>query len=328
MGKIAVITGASAGVGRAAVRAFAERGYDVALLARGKAGLEAAAKEVEQHGGRSLVVPTDVADAEQVEAAAERVERELGEVDVWVNDAMTSVFAPLREMTAEEFRRVTEVTYLGQVYGTMAALRRMLPRDRGAIVLVGSALAYRGIPLQSAYCGAKFAMRGFTDSVRTELLHDGSDVWITMVQLPALNTPQFGWCRTKLPNHPQPVPPIYQPEVAADAVYWAAHQRRREIDVGFSSVKAIVGNKIAPRFADWYLARTGFKSQQIEDMPVERPAGNLFDPVPEGSTHGIFDAQARTRSYQLWATTHRPLLAAAAAGLAGAVAGVTRVVRG
>ena len=326
--EVVVVTGASAGVGRAVAHAFAKRGAQVGLLARDRRKLDATQREVESLGGRAIAIPTDVADFAQVEAAAEAVEAQLGPIDVWVNDAMATIFARFVEIEPEEFKRATEVTYLGAVHGTMAALRRMVPRNRGVVVQVGSALAYRAIPLQSAYCGAKFAMRGFTDSVRTELLHDGSDVWITMVQLPALNTPQFGWCRTKLPNHPQPVPPIYQPEVAADAVYWAAHQRRREIDVGLSSVKAIVGNKIAPRFADWYLARTGFKSQQIEDMPVERPAGNLFDPVPEGSTHGIFDAQARTRSYQLWATTHRPLLAAAAAGLAGAVAGVTRVVRG
>jgi hypothetical protein len=204
----------------------------------------------------------------------------------------------------------------------------MVPRDRGTIVQVGSALSYRAIPLQSAYCGAKFAMRGFTDSVRTELLHDGSRVWITMVQLPAVNTPQFGWCRTKLPNHPQPVPPIFQPEVAAEAVYWAAQHRRREVVVGFSAVKAIVGNKLAPRFADWYLARNGFASQQIEGMPVENPAGNLFEPVSGGTTHGIFDTRARARSYQLWATTHRPAVAATAAALAAAIAGTTRKIRG
>ena len=281
--EVVVITGASAGVGRAVAHAFAKRGAQVGLLARDRRKLDATQREVESLGGRAIAIQTDVADFEQVEAAAEAVEAQLGPIDVWVNDAMATIFARFVDIEPEEFKRATEVTYLGAVHGTMAALRRMVPRNRGVVVQVGSALAYRAIPLQSAYCGAKFAMRGFTDSVRTELLHDGSDVWITMVQLPALNTPQFGWCRTKLPNHPQPVPPIYQPEVAADAVYWAAHQRRREIDVGLSSVKAIVGNKIAPRFADWYLARTGFKSQQIEDMPVERPA----DHVPVGLVFAV-----------------------------------------
>jgi short-subunit dehydrogenase len=233
---------------------------------------------------------------------------------VWVNDAMATIFAPFTEITAEAFTRATQVTYLGTVYGTMAALKRMVPRNHGAVVQVGSALAYRAIPLQSAYCGGKFAIRGFTDSVRTELLHDKSRVWISMVQLPAVNTPQFNWCRSKLPGHPQPVPPIYQPEVPAEAVVWAAHHRRREITVGGSAVKAIVGNKLAPRFADWYLARTGYASQQITGMPIDpdRP-DNLFDAVPDlAATHGMFDDQAKPQSYQLWATTHRPLIAAAA----------------
>jgi short-subunit dehydrogenase len=240
---------------------------------------------------------------------------------------MATIFARFIDIGPEEFKRATEVTYLGAVHGTMAALKRMVPRDGGAIVQVGSALAYRAIPLQSAYCGAKFGVRGFTDSVRTELLHDGSRVWITMVQLPAVNTPQFNWCRTKLPNHPQPVPPIFQPEVAGEAVYWAAHHRRREVVVGFSAVKAIVGNKLAPRFADRYLARTGFRSQQIEGMAPESRAGNLFDPMPNAATHGNFDARAHSRSYQLWATTHRPLLAATAAALAAAFAGTRRTNR-
>src|SRR5204863_1181712 len=249
-GEVVVITGASAGVGRAVAHAFAKRGAQVGLLARDERKLGETRQEVESLGGKAIAVPTDVADFAQVEAAAEAVEAQLGPIDVWVNDAMATIFARFVDIEPEEFKRATEVTYLGAVHGTMAALRRMVPRNRGVVVQVGSALAYRAIPLQSAYCGAKFAMRGFTDSVRTELLHDGSDVWITMVQLPALNTPQFGWCRARVGNHPQPVPPIYQPEVAAEAVYWAAHHRRRELDVGFSSVKAIVGNKIAPRFAD------------------------------------------------------------------------------
>jgi NADP-dependent 3-hydroxy acid dehydrogenase YdfG len=326
--EVVVVTGASAGVGRAIAHAFAKRGAAVGLVARGEEGLEGARREVESFGGTALVLPTDVADHEQVESAAEKAEQELGPIDVWVNDAMATVFAPFRQVTPEEFKRATEVTYLGAVYGTMSALRRMTARDRGTVVQVGSALAYRAIPLQSAYCGAKFAIRGFTDSVRTELLHDGSNVWITMVQLPAVNTPQFNWCRTKLPDHPQPAPPIYQPEVPAEAVYWAAHHRRRELDVGGSAVKAIFGNKLSPRFADWYLARTGYKSQQIEDMPVNGRRDNLFDPVPdEAATHGMFDAQAHDRSYQLWANTHRPLVASALIGVAAAAAGLVRVGR-
>jgi NAD(P)-dependent dehydrogenase (short-subunit alcohol dehydrogenase family) len=268
---------------------------------------------------------TDVAEFARVDAAAEQIEAELGPIDVWVNNAMATVFARFLDVEPDEFRRATEVTYLGTVHGTMAALRRMVPRDRGTVVQVGSALAYRAIPLQSAYCGAKFAIRGFTDSVRTELLHDGSNVWITMVQLPAVNTPQFSWCRTKLPKHPQPVPPIFEPEVPAEAVYWAAHHRRRELEVGFSAVKAIVGNKIAPRFADWYLARTGFESQQVQDLPVGERPDNLFEPVPDqAATRGMFDARAKTRSYQLWATTHRRLLAGLLVAVAGAGASVHR----
>jgi NAD(P)-dependent dehydrogenase (short-subunit alcohol dehydrogenase family) len=318
--QVVVITGASAGVGRAAALAFAKRGARIGLLARDPLGLEDARREVESLGGRAIAVPTDVADAAQVEAAAEEVEAQLGEIDVWVNNAMSTVFARFVEIEPDEFKRATDVTYLGAVHGTMAALKRMLPRDHGAVVQVGSALSYRAIPLQSAYCGAKFAMRGFTDAVRTELLHDGSNVWLTMVQLPAVNTPQFNWCRSKLPKHPQPVPPIYQPEVAGEAVYWAAQHRRREVVVGFSSMKAIVGNKLVPRFADWYLARTGFRSQQDQNMPAGERAGNLFDPVPGGSTHGSFDERARPRSYQLWATTHRALLATTA-GFVTAVLG-------
>ena len=323
--EVVVVTGASGGVGRAVAHAFARRGAQVGLLARGEEGLEGARQEVESLGGRGLVLPTDVADYEQVEAAAEAVERELGPIDVWVNDAMATVFARFLDIRPEEYRRATEVTYLGAVHGTMAALKRMVPRDRGTVVQVGSALSYRAIPLQSAYCGAKFAMRGFTDSVRTELMHDGSNVWITMVQLPAVNTPQFNWCRTRLPEHPQPVPPIYQPEVPAEAVYWAAHHRRRELDVGGSAVKAIFGNKLAPRLADYYLARTGFSSQQIEDMPVNGRPDNLFEPVPaEAAAHGMFDDQARDTSVQLWLSTHRPLVTGAVSGLAAAAIGLAR----
>jgi len=326
--EVVVVTGAAGGVGRAIAHAFAKRGARIGLLARGREGLQAARQEVESFGGRGLVLPTDVADAGQVEAAAQRVEEELGPIEIWVNDAMSTVFARFVDTTAEEFTRATHVTYLGAVYGTMAALKRMVPRDRGTIVQVGSALAYRAIPLQAAYCGAKFGMRGFTDSVRTELMHDKSKVWITMVQLPGVNTPQFDWCRSKLPNHPMPVPPIYQPEVPAEAVYYAAHHRRREIYVGYSAVQAIIGNKIAPKFADWYLSRKGIDSQQMPDVPVGpgRP-DNLFEPVPgQAATHGRFDSQAKQRSPQLWATKHRPLIAGALAGLAAA-AGVIRLAR-
>ena len=309
MPEVVVVTGASAGVGRAVAHSFARRGAHIGLLARGEPGLQATAREVKELGGVALVIPTDVADFAQVDAAAEQVEQSLGPIDVWVNNAMATVFARFLQVTADEYHRATDVTYLGTVHGTMAALRRMVPRDHGTVVQVGSALSYRAIPLQSAYCGAKFAIRGFTDSVRTELLHDRSNVWITMVQLPAVNTPQFSWCRTSLPNHPQPVPPIFQPEVPAEAVYWAAHHHRRELDVGFSAVKAIVGNKIAPRFADWYLARTGFESQQIEEMPIAQRPDNLFEPVPgAAATRGIFNTRAKTRSYQLWLTMNRRLL--------------------
>ena len=327
--QVVVVTGASGGVGRAIAHAFAKRGADVALLARGKEGLDAAAREVEALGGQALILPTDVADHEQVEAAAAAAEEHFGPIDVWVNDAMATVFAPFADTTAEEFARATQVTYFGAVYGTMAALRRMRPRDHGTVVQVGSALAYRAIPLQAAYCGAKFAIRGFTDSVRTELLHDKSKVWISMVQLPAVNTPQFSWCRTKMPDHPQPVAPIYQPEVPAEVVVYAAHHRRREIWVGSSAVEAILANKIAPRFLDWYLAKTGFKSQQMQGRPVspERP-NNLFEPVPaDAATHGIFDDRAKRRSFQVWATTHRAAMAGTIALGVGAGVSLARRIR-
>ena len=318
--EVVVVTGSSGGVGRAIAHAFAKRGAHVGLLARGQEGLDDAAREVESFGGRALAVPTDVADHRQVEAAAQRVEEHFGDIDVWVNDAMATVFARFVDTEPEEFKRATEVTYLGAVYGTMAALKRMGARNRGTIVQVGSALSYRAIPLQAAYCGSKFGIRGFTDSIRTELRHDKSKVHITMVQLPGVNTTQFNWCRSKLAKHPMPVPPIYQPEIPAEAVYWAAHHRRRELWVGYSAVQAILGNKIAPSFADWYLARTGFDGQQIEDMPVgpERP-DNLYEPVPGlAATHGMFDDQAKTSSPQLWTATHRPLVAGVAAGIAAA----------
>jgi NAD(P)-dependent dehydrogenase (short-subunit alcohol dehydrogenase family) len=322
--EVVVITGASAGVGRATVQRFARDGAHIGLLARGHAGLEGARRDVEAAGGRALVLPTDVADPKQVETAAAAVEKEFGAIDIWVNDAMASVFSPFKEMTADEFKRVTEVTYLGFVYGTMAALKRMLSRDRGTIVQVGSALAYRGIPLQSAYCGAKHAIQGFTESVRCELLHDQSNVWITMVQMPALNTPQFDWVKSRLPRKPQPVPPIFQPEVAAEAIYYAAHHRRRQIYVGWSTVVAIQGNKILPGIGDEYLARTGFDSQQYDGTADANRPNNIWQPVDEDrdfGAHGDFDARAHSSSVELWTDLHRDWLLLAGAGVLGAVCG-------
>jgi len=304
--EVVVITGASAGVGRATTRKFARLGARIALLARGTDGLEVAQREVEELGGTAIVVPVDVANAEQVEAAAARVEIDLGKIDIWINNAMASVFSPIKKMTPEEFRRVTEVTYLGCVYGTLAALKRMLPRDHGTIVQVGSALAYRGIPLQSAYCAAKHAIQGFCDSLRCELLHDKSGVRLTMVQLPALNTPQFGWVKSRLPRKAQPVPPIFQPEVAAEAIYFAAHNPRREFYIGLPSVKAIVANKIAPGLLDHYLARTGYDSQQYDGPEDPNRPDNLWQPVPgDHGAHGAFDARASNWSPQLWTSEHR-----------------------
>jgi NADP-dependent 3-hydroxy acid dehydrogenase YdfG len=320
--QVVVVTGASGGIGRAIAHAFAKRGAHLGLLARGRESLQAAAEEVRSLGGQALVVPTDVADPDQVEAAAAAVEEHFGAIDVWVNDAMATVFARFADTDAADYKRATEVTYLGAVSGTMAALRRMSERDHGTIIQVGSALSYRAIPLQAAYCGAKFAIRGFTDSLRTELLADRSRVRITMVQLPGVNTTQFNWCRSKLPKHPQPVPPIYQPEIPAEAVYWAAQHPRRELWVGYSTVQAILGNKLAPWLADRYLARTAISGQQVDDLPVgpDRP-DNLYDPLPDkAATHGIFNDQAVSRSPQLWVATHRPALAAALATTTTAVA--------
>jgi NAD(P)-dependent dehydrogenase (short-subunit alcohol dehydrogenase family) len=325
MAQVVVVTGASAGVGRATVRRFAEEGAAIALLARGRERLDAAAREVEAAGGHALVLPLDVADPDALERAADETETKLGPIDIWVNNAMVTVFAPVVMLTPEEFRRVTEVTYLGSVWGTMVALRRMLPRDRGTIVQVGSALAYRGIPLQSGYCGAKHALEGFLESLRTELMHDGSNVRLAVVQLPALNTPQFSWGRSKMPRAPQPVPPIFQPEVAAEAIVWAARNPRRELYVGWPTVKAIVGNKIVPGIADRYLAHTGYDSQQI-DEPVrpDRP-DNLFEPARgDFAAHGRFDDRAKPRSLQLWATLNRRWLAAGAAASLAAAVGVLR----
>jgi NAD(P)-dependent dehydrogenase (short-subunit alcohol dehydrogenase family) len=314
-----VILGGSAGVGRAAARRFAEDGSNVALVARDGERLHAAAREIEEAGGRALTVQADVADPGAVEAAAARAEDELGPIDVWVNNAMVTVYAPVARTEPEEFRRVTEVTYLGSVWGTMAALRRMLPRDRGTIVQVGSALAYRGIPLQAAYCGAKHGLQGFVDSLRAELLHEGSKVHVTMVQLPALNTPQFSWARTKLPRKPQPVPPIFQPEVAAEAIVWAARNRRRELHVGWPTVKTVYGNKLAPALGDLYLGETGYESQLREEPVEPGRKDNLFHPVAGNfGARGEFDDRAKPHSLQLWATLHRRALGLAAAG--GAVA--------
>ena len=324
---IALVTGASAGVGRATARRLAADGYDVALVARGLDGLEAARTEIERIGRRALVLPTDIADESQVEEAADRTESVLGPIDVWVNNAMTTVFAPFMEIEPDEFRRVTEVTYLGVVWGTRAALRRMVPRDRGSIVLVGSALAYRGIPLQSAYCGSKHAIKGFFESVRSELLHDGSSVRISIVELPAVNTPQFDQCRTRLPKQPQPVPPIYQPEVAADAIAWAARTGEREVYVGAPTWKTIWGERIAPGVADRYLAKNGYQSQQGEE-PVngDRP-DNLFAPLDgDRGAHGRFEEGSRRRSPLLWLGKHRRAIGAAAlagAGVTAAAAGLT-----
>jgi len=304
--EVVMITGSSAGLGRAVAREFGRHGASIGLLARGVDGLEGAKREIESMGGRAIALPTDVADAEAVEAAAMKVEKEFGPIDIWINNAMASVFSPVTEMTPEEYKRVTEVTYLGVVYGTLAALKRMLPRDRGTIVQVGSALAYRSIPLQSAYCAAKHAVAGFTDSLRCELIHDKSRVHLTMVQMPALNTPQFGWVKSRLQHKAQPVPPIFQPEVGASAIYWAAHHRRRELYVGWPTVKAITGNKIAPGLLDHYLGGTGYDSQQTAE-PVEpnRP-DNLWKPVAgDHGAHGRFDNRARAHSYQLWADLNR-----------------------
>ena len=327
--RVVVITGATAGVGRATARAFAREGHSVGLLARGAERLESTRREIEQLGARAVTVSVDVADAGAVEDAAERVESTLGPIDVWVNNAMATVFAPLERTEPDEFRRATEVTYLGSVWGTMAALRRMRPRDHGVIVQVGSALAYRGIPLQAAYCGAKHALQGFLESVRTELRHDGSNVRLTMVQLPAVNTPQFTWSRAKMPHRPQPVPPIFQPEVAADAIVFAADHPRREVMVGWPTVKAILGNAVAPGIADRYLAHSGYQAQQT-DIPLEheRP-GNLFEPVDgDRGAHGPFDDRAKRFSSQLWATRHRRVLGAAGAAAALTTAAITAATGG
>ena len=319
--KIVVVTGGSAGIGRAAVWEFARNGYDTAILARGREGLEATRLEVEQLGRRALAIPTDVADWQAVERAADLIEKELGPIDVWVNNAFAGIFSRFMDVTPEEYERVTSVTYLGQVNGTRAALKRMLPRDHGKIVLVGSALAYRGIPLQSAYCGAKHAIQGFIDSVRSELLHDKTNVSITMVQMPGVNTPQFDWIRAKLPGQPRPVGKIYQPEVAGRAIFAAAHLDRKEMLVGLPTVEAVWSNKIASSLLDDYLAATGFESQQRSARVRPDRKDNLFEPVPgDHGAHGSFDDEAVDSSAELWISEHKKTLSIAALG-AAALAG-------
>ncbi|OBK22096.1 short-chain dehydrogenase [Mycobacterium asiaticum] len=321
-----VVTGASAGIGRATARAFGARGDRVGLLARGSAGLDGAAKDIQNAGGQALAIPTDVADHRAVDAAADQVQSTFGAIDVWVNVAFTSVFAPFHQISPEEYRRVTEVSYLGFVYGTMTALRHMRERDAGTIVQVGSALGARAIPLQSAYCGAKHAINGFTESVRTELLHEHSDIHITVVQMPAVNTPQFSWVLSRLPRHPQPVPPIYQPEIAARAVLFAAdHPRRKQYWVGASTAATILGQRVMPALLDRYLAKTGYSSQQTdESVSPERPH-NLWEPRDEDAgsdhgAHGIFDDQALDRAAQPWLSEHIGAVTGAGAAALAATA--------
>lgn len=322
-----VVTGASAGIGRAVVREYAAAGARIGMIARGRAGLQAGAEEVEKLGGTALVVPTDVSDYAAVDRAADMIEKELGPIDIWVNGAFATIFAPFREITAEEFRRATEVTYLGAVHGTMAALKRMRPRDRGTIVQIGSALAKRAIPLQSAYCGAKHGIDGFSESLRTELLHDHSGVHVTVVRMPGVNTPQFSWVRSRLARQPRPVAPVYQPEVAARAVRYAAeHPTRKQYWVGGSTVLTLLGQRAVPAVLDRYLGRTGVDSQQTAP-DIGHEAGNLFVPLDEHpgtdrGAHGIFDDEAHDRSPTWWLRSHaRGLTAAAAAGTAAIIAG-------
>lgn len=326
--EVVVITGASAGIGRATAQAFAKRGAKIGLIARGHAGLEAAKRDVEALGGEALALPLDVSDPDAVEKAAAKVEEAFGPIDIWVNNAMLSVFSPIMEMQPADYKRVTEVTYLGYVWGTLAALRRMKPRDRGAIVQVGSALAYRGIPLQSAYCAAKHAVQGFHDSLRSELIHDKSNVRVVMVQMPALNTPQFRWVKSRLPRKAQPVPPIFQPEVAAEAIVWAAYSNRREINVGWPTTKAVVGNNFMPGYADHYLAKHGYEAQMIDEPEDPDRPNNLWGPVDDDrdhGAHGVFDSEAREESIELELNKHRGWIMGAVALLAlAAIAGKRR----
>ena len=325
LGRVVVVTGASAGLGRSIAREFSKYGAKVALLARGEDGLEGARQEVEALGGEALAIATDVGDAQQVEQAAQQIEDTWGPIDIWVNNAMNSVFSPFKEITPDEFKRVTEVTYLGQVYGTMAALKRMQPRDHGTVILIGSALAYRGIPLQSAYCGAKHGIQGFFESVRTELLHDKSNVHVGMVQLPAMNTTQFGLVKSRLPNKPRPMGTIFQPEIAAKAVMYAALHRKREVYVGYPTWQTIFGNKVIPGWLDHYLARIGYQGQQTQQPDNPDRPNNLWEPVPgDHGAHGSFEAQSWDFSPQFWGVTHRWLtlagVAAVAIGVGAAIA--------
>jgi short-subunit dehydrogenase len=296
--KVVVITGASAGVGRAAAKRFAKDGCKIGLIARGIQGLEGARKEVEELGGEALILQADVADADAIENAASKVEEEFGPIDIWINNAMTTIISSFMEIRPEEYKRVTEVTYLGFVYGTMAALKRMKERNQGVIVHVGSALAYRAIPLQSAYCGAKHAIQGFTEAIRSELIHDKVNVHLTMVQMPALNTPQFSWCKTNFEKKPRPVPPVFQPEVAAEAIYYAAYHRKREMYVGFKNTLILIGNKFFAGFGDWYLAKKAYGSQMLKERVERNRPSNLWEPADtdkDFGTHGDFDEEAIER---------------------------------
>jgi NAD(P)-dependent dehydrogenase (short-subunit alcohol dehydrogenase family) len=329
MNEVIVVTGASAGLGRAIVRRFARDGSAIGLIARGRERLEQTLVEVESLGGRGLVLPLDVADADAVEEAAARVETELGPIDVWINNAMVSVYSPIKQMTADEFRRVTEVTYLGYVHGTLAALKRMLPRDRGVIIQVGSALAHRSIPLQSAYCASKHAIMGFHESLLSELIHDKSKVRTTMVQMPAMNTPQFDWAKSRLPRQPQPVPPIYQPEVGADAVHHAVrHDVGREFLVSWSTIKAVVGEKLVPAYIDRDLGTTGYVGEQTKTPADPSRPDNLWYPVAaDFAAHGRFDDRARASSVELWLAKRKPWVALGAAVLGAVIAGAAVGVR-
>lgn len=316
--EVVVVTGAGAGLGRAIVQSFARRGARIGLVARGQDRLEDARREVESLGGRALVLPGDVADPRTTERAAALTESEFGPIDIWVNDAMTTVFSPFHDMSPEDFKRVTEVSYLGFVYGTLAALKRMRSRDHGTIIQVGSALAYRSIPLQSAYCGAKHAIVGFTDSIRSELIHEGSHVHITVVQMPALNTPQFSWCKSNMPRKSQPVPPIFQPEVGAEAVYWAAHQRHREVFVGWPTARAIWGQRLLPGLLDHLAARMAWDGQMYDGEVDRSQPFDLYEPVPgHQSAHGAFDSHAQTSSWELQLTTQASRIATALSNVAG-----------
>jgi NAD(P)-dependent dehydrogenase (short-subunit alcohol dehydrogenase family) len=331
MSDVVVITGASGGIGRATARKFGQDGAKVALLARGRAGLEGAAREVEAAGGAALVLPTDVADPHQVEAAAAAVEEALGPIDVWVNDAMATIYAEFLDIEPDEYRRATDVTYHGMVWGTRAALQRMAPRNKGSIVQVCSAMSYRGIPLQAPYCGAKAACKNFTESVITELRHHRSRVRISMVQLAGFNTTQFTWGRTKLPKQTQPVPPFYQPEIAADAIHWAAYHKRRQIYVGMPTVLNIVGERVAPWILDWYLAKTAYGSQMTkQSLNGGSEHDNLFDPVDsdeDRGAHGPFDERAHEHSFQTTLSKHRRLVGGVVAGVGAAATGATLLLK-